>query len=292
MKKHLIYCVFAMVAFGCNNNSKMEGTSAEILNKIENGDTVMAAKIIKTADMKFRVKDVQGTKEKLSALLKAEGGTIAEFAINSSINNTEKVKYTTDSLMELTSYRTEGTIVAKVPSEQLDDFTNKVAKMAVFIDNQSMKFDDQSLVYLTNELKSINRAEAVASLKQKKPVKRSAVVTSTDVKEKLALKDEYVDQRVRNMALNSRVVYSDVTLSFYQDNTVKQLIVGNDELSDYRPPFFQRVLINLQNGWFIFKELVLLLLNMWVVLILIAAGYFGYRYYKRQQKKSQLDLRA
>lgn len=281
MKKHLIYCVFAITAFGCNQSSKM-GESAEMLNKIENGDTVMESKIIKTADMRFRVKDVQHTKERLSAILKAEGGTIAEFSINSNIMKSEKVKYTADSLLELTAYRTEGVIMAKVPSEKLDDFTNKVAGMAVFVDNQSMKFDDQSLSYLTNELKSMNKAEAVASL-QKQELKKNTAASSKNINQQLALKDQYVDQKVQNMAINNRVQYSDVSLSFYQDNTVKQLIVANDEFSDYRPPFFQRVVLNLQNGWFIFKEFVLLLLNIWSILVLIAAGYFGYRYYNKRK---------
>lgn len=282
MKKYLIYCVFAMTAFGCNNASKM-GESADILNKIENGDTVMESKIIKTADMKFRVKDVQSTKEKISAILKTEGGAIGEVSIISNIQNTEKVKYSSDSLLELTAYRTEGLMVARVPSEKLDDFTNQVARMAVFVDHQSLKFDDQSLSYLTSELKSINREEAVAQL-EKKANKKKEVIASKDVSKSLALKDEYVDQKVKNMSINSRVQYSDVTLNFYQDHTVKQIVVGNDNLSDYRPPFFQRVVINLQGGWFIFKEFILMLLNIWSILVLIAVGYFVYRYYKRQRK--------
>ncbi|TCC97865.1 DUF4349 domain-containing protein [Pedobacter hiemivivus] len=282
MKKYLIYCVFAMTAFGCNNASKM-GESADILNKIENGDTVMESKIIKTADMKFRVKDVQSAKEKISAILKVEGGTIGEVSINSNIQNTEKVKYSADSLLELTAYRTEGVIMARVPSEKLDDFTNQVARMAVFVDHQSLKFDDQSLSYLTSELKSINRAEAVAQI-EKKDNKKKEAIASKDVSKSLALKDEYVDQKVKNMSIDSRVQYSDVTLNFYQDHTVKQIVVGNDNLSDYRPPFFQRVVINLQSGWFIFKELILMLLNIWSILVLIGAGYFAYRYYKRQRK--------
>ncbi|TKC60133.1 DUF4349 domain-containing protein [Pedobacter hiemivivus] len=282
MKKYLIYCVFAMTAFGCNNASKM-GESADILNKIENGDTVMESKIIKTADMKFRVKDVQSAKEKISAILKTEGGAIGEVSINSNIQNTEKVKYSADSLLELTAYRTEGLIMARVPSEKLDDFTNQVARMAVFVDHQSLKFDDQSLSYLTSELMSINRAEAVAQI-EKKDNKKKEAIASKDVSKSLALKDEYVDQKVKNMSIDSRVQYSDVTLNFYQDHTVKQIVVGNDNLSDYRPPFFQRVVINLQSGWFIFKELILMLLNIWSILVLIAAGYFAYRYYKRQRK--------
>lgn len=287
MKKYLIYCVFAMTAFGCNQVSKNGESSAEILNKIENGDTIMESKIIKTADMKFRVKDVQNTKEMISAILKADGGTIGEVSINSNIQNTEKVKYSADSLLELTAYRTEGVIMARVPSEKLDDFTNKVARMAVFVDHQSLKFDDQSLSYLTSELKSINRAEAVAQI-EKKANKKKEVIASKDVSKSLALKDEYVDQKVRNMSIDSRVQYSDVTLNFYQDHTVKQVIVGNDNLSDYRPPFFQRVIVNLQSGWFIFKELILMILNIWSILLLIAIGYLAYRYYRKQQKKTLL----
>lgn len=286
MKKYLVYCVFAITAFGCSQSEKM-GESADILNKIENGDTVMEAKIIKTADMKFRVKDVQRTKAQLSAILKAEGGTIAEFTISSNIQQSEKVKYSTDSLLELTAYRTEGVLIAKVPSEKLDDFTNKVAGMAVFVDNQSMKLDDQSLIYLTNELKSINRAEASVSI-EKQVNKKNAAPAPKSVGQQLAIKDQYVEQKVQNMAINNRVQYSDVSLSFYQDLTVKQLVVANDNFSDYKPPFFQRLLLNLQSGWFILKEFVLILFNLWSVFVLIAAAYFGFRYYKKQQKKNQV----
>lgn len=286
MKKYLIYCVFAITAFGCSQSEKM-GESADILNKIENGDTVMEAKIIKTADMKFRVKDVQRTKAQLSAILKAEGGTIAEFTISSNIQQSEKVKYSTDSLLELTAYRTEGVLIAKVPSEKLDDFTNKVAGMAVFVDNQSMKLDDQSLIYLTNELKSINRAEASVAI-EKQVNKKNAAPAPKSVGQQLAIKDQYVEQKVQNMAINNRVQYSDVSLSFYQDLTVKQLVVANDNFSDYKPPFFQRLLLNLQSGWFILKEFVLILFNLWSVFVLIAAAYFGFRYYKKQQKKNQV----
>lgn len=286
MRKYFIYCVFAITAFGCGPVNTE--SAADIIEKMENGDTTMVAKIIKTADMKFRVKDVQDTKEKLSAVLKEEGGTIAEFSISSNIQQTEKVKYSTDSLLELTAYRTEGVIIAKVPSEKLDDFTNRVAKMAVFVDHQSMKFDDQSLDYLVNEFKSINRAEATAEMDKVKKKQQSAATAEKNIQQQLALKDEYVEQKVQNMAIKSKVEYSDVTLNFYQDHTVKQVLVGNDNLSDYRPPFFQRVVINLQNGWFIFKEFILLLLNMWSILVLIAASYLGYRYFKRQQKKKLL----
>lgn len=277
MNKYLIYCVFAMVAFGCNSEKKYE--SADVTKEnLESTDTVLTEKIIKTADMRFRVKDVQQTKEKLSSSIKADGGTLSEFSIQSNIQQTEKVRYSADSLLELTSYRTEGYITAKVPSDRLDEFTNKVAKLAVFVDQQSLKLDDQGIAYLANQLKNQNRVEAVQQLN------KHANKKSNNVETALVLKDDYVDKKVENLLIDSKVKYSTITLNFYQDNTVKRMVVENDRLSDFRPAFFTRLWLSIQTGWTIFVELILILVNLWVLFVLAAAAYFIYRQYKNKPK--------
>lgn len=288
MKRYLICAAIAIVMFGCNSN-KGEYASSESLNKVEAMDSALTAdtaampKIIKTADMRFRVKDVQQTKEQLTATIKAQGGTVAEFAINSSIQETDKVKYTTDSLKEITSYRKEGFLVAKVPSEKLDEFTNMVAKMAVFVDNQAMKMDDQSIAYLANKLKVQNRAEALKTIDQTAKRKANNVETS------LYIKDDYVDKKIENMNIDNRVKFSTITLNFYQDNTVKTLIVGNDNLYDYRPGFFQRLGLNLIDGWVYFKEFILAISHLWMLMLFGLAVFFGIRYYLRS-KNNKKDI--
>lgn len=279
MKKYLIYCVVAIAISACNKENKSyEATSDATAPNLEISDTTLTEKIIKTADMRFRVKEVQKTKEKLADLVKAEGGTLAEFSIQSNVERFEKVGYSADSLLELTSYRVEGSIVAKVPSEKLDAFTNKVAGMAVFVDHQSMKMDDQSISYLSNKLKNQNRVEAVAQLN------KHANKKSNNVETALNLKDDYIDKKIENLSIDSRVKYSDITLNFYQDNTVKKLVVGNDNLADYRPGFFRRLGLNIQNGWVIFKEFILIISNLWMLVVLVLAGYFAFRYYRKKRK--------
>lgn len=283
MKKYLIYCVVAIAVSACSKENKSyEATSDATSANLEVSDTTLTEKIIKTADMRFRVKDVQRSKEKLGELIRAEGGTLWEFSIQSNVERFEKVGYSADSLMELTSYRVEGSIVAKVPAEKLDAFTNKVAGMAVFVDHQSMKLDDQSISYLANKLKNQNRVEAVAQLN------KNANKKSNNVETALNLKDDYIDKKIENLNIDSRVKYSDITLSFYQDNTVKKLVVGNDNLSDYRPGFFRRLGLNIQNGWVIFKEFILILSNLWMLIVLLFAGYFAFRYYRKKRKAVQL----
>lgn len=277
MKKYLIYCMLAVVAFGCSNEKRSGNLSSDATEaNLEGTDTTLSEKIIKTADMRFRVHSVQNAKEQLSKAIKAEGGNVAEFSVQSDIQRTEKVQYSADSLLELTAYRTAGTIVARIPSDKLDGFTDKVAHMAVFVDFQSMKLDDQSLTYLSNKLKNQNRVEAVAQLN------KHANKKSNNVESSLYVKDDYIDKKIENLRIDDLVEYSNITLNFYQDNTVKKIIVGNDDLNDYRPGFLRRFVLNLQNGWVIFKEFILVLTNLWMLILFLIAGVFIYKSYKRK----------
>jgi len=265
-----------MFSCNANKNSNLENSDSTNAN-LESTDSLLNEKIIKTADMRFRVKDVQNTKEKLSTAIKLEGGTIAEFTVQSNIQQTEKVKYSADSLLELTSYRTEGLVIAKIPSDKLDEFTNKVAKLAVFIDQQSLKMDDQSIVYLSNKLKNENRVEAVEQLNKHANKKSNNVETS------LSLKDDYIDKKIENLMIDTKVQYSTITLNFYQDNTVKTILVGNDNLYSYRPNFLTQLGLSFQNGWYIFKEFILVVMNLWVWIVIATAAYFSLKYYRKRK---------
>eukprot|EP01012_Entosiphon_sulcatum_P036922 TRINITY_DN47179_c0_g1_i1.p1 TRINITY_DN47179_c0_g1~~TRINITY_DN47179_c0_g1_i1.p1 ORF type:complete len:298 (+),score=43.14 TRINITY_DN47179_c0_g1_i1:53-946(+) len=281
MKRNIIAIAIVLTIFGCQNGNKKYASADSVesneLNK-EISDSTLTEKIIKTADMRFRVKDVQKTKEQLSKTIKAEGGTVAEFSIESTIQETDKVKQSTDSLKEITSYRTQGYLVAKVPSDKLDDFTNTIAKMAVFVDNQSMKMDDQSIAYLSNKLKAQNRIDAIEKI-NKVATKKSANVESS-----LVIKDDYVDKRIENIQIDSRVKFSTITLNFYQDNTVKTMVVGNDNLYDYRPPFINRLWLGIVNGWTIFKEIIIAVSNLWMLILIGVVVFFVIRHLIRKDK--------
>lgn len=281
MKRNIIAIAIVLTIFGCQkSNEKYASADTAVLEPLskESADSTAAEKIIKTADMRFRVKDVQNTKEKLSKTIKAEGGTVAEFSIESTIQETDKVKQSTDSLKEITSYRTQGYLVAKVPSEKLDEFTNTIARMAVFVDHQSMKMDDQSIAYLANKLKAQNRVDAIEKI-NKVASKKSANVESS-----LYIKDDYVDRKIENMQIDSRVKFSTITLNFYQDNTVKTMIVANDNLYDYRPAFVNRLWLGIVNGWTIFKEIIIAISNLWMLILVGFAIFFTIKYFIRRNK--------
>lgn len=280
MKRNIIAIAIVLTIFGCQkSNEKYASSDVIVANELRvPTDSTVAEKIIKTADMRFRVKNVQNTKEQLSKTIKAEGGTVAEFSIESTIQETDKVKQSTDSLKEITAYRTEGYLVAKIPSEKLDEFTNTIAKIAVFVDHQSMKLDDQSIAYLANKLKAQNRVDAVEKI-NKVASKKSANVESS-----LYIKDDYVDKKIENMQIDSRVKFSTITLNFYQDNTVKTMIVANDNLYDYRPAFINRLWLGIVNGWTIFKEIIIAISNLWMLVLVGVVVFFVIKHFIRKNK--------
>lgn len=285
MKRHFAIIALAAILFvGCSSERKSESTDYASTEAIIDSSTneQFIEKMTKTADMRFRVKDVQRTKEDLSSTIKKQGGLVMEFSINSSIQNEQKVKFSIDSLKEITSYRKEGYLVARVPSEKLDDLTNQIAGMAVFVDNQSLKMEDKSLAYLSNKLKVENRQEAVAQINKIGTKKGSNVESS------LYIKDDYVDRKIENIVIDNQVKYSTITLSFYQDNTIKTMIVANDNIYDYKPSFFRRLGLNLMDGWMYFKEFILFLSRLWLFFVIGLVAYFVIRYYMKKQNNKMI----
>lgn len=281
MKRHFAIVALAAIVFaGCNAEHKAEGTdyaATEALDTVSNNQLV--EKMTKTADMRFRVKDVQRTKAELSNTIKKQGGLVMEFSLNSSIQNTKKVKLSADSLKEITSYRKEGYLVARIPSAELDEFTDQIAGMAVFVDNQSLKMEDKSLAYLENTMKSANRQEAVEQ------IKKVATKKGSNVESSLYIKDDYVNKKIENLSIDKQVKFSNITLSFYQDNTVKTMTVANDNLYDYQPGFFNRLALNFVDGWMYFKEFILFLTRFWLFFAAGLGAFFVIRYYTKKQSE-------
>ncbi|RZK97432.1 MAG: DUF4349 domain-containing protein, partial [Pedobacter sp.] len=145
----------------------------------------------------------------------------------------------------------------------------------LFIDQQSLTLDDQSVTYLANKLKNQNRVEAVDQLNKQANKKNNIVETA------LNLKDSSTDNKIENMRIDNRVNYSTITLNFYQDNIVQKLVVENDKLEDHRPQFFNRFWLNIQNVWAILMELILVIANLWMLILILIIGYFIYKRLRR-----------
>lgn len=259
-----------------SSNYDSQASGADTVSLTTNKPLSANPKLVKTADMNFKVKNVQQTGDSIAMLTNRYNGLVMHHQMASEVENAENIRISNDSIRQVTVYKTTADMTVKIPSANLEDFMNHVGRMAMLTMSRKMDVEDKSFDYTSAELKVKNRKEWVAQTKTMD--KESA----KDPDAVLALKDGMVDDQVNNLKTDAAVKYSTIVLSFYQDKTISKQLIANDDPSAYHPPFFSRLLMALANGWYIFSEIILGLANMWMFVLAGIALWIGYKMYKRR----------
>ncbi|MCO5937083.1 DUF4349 domain-containing protein [Mucilaginibacter sp. RB4R14] len=252
-----------------NDNSSNADTASS------SADTVATAKLVKTAEMSFKVKNVQQTGDSISRITSKLGEMVAHYQMGSSIERSEYIRLSTDSVMRVSAFNTTADMTVKIPSEKLEDFMNHVSHMGIYVTARKMDIEDKSLNYLSVKLKLKNRREMVAQQKTGK-------IKIKDPASVLWLKDDMIDGQINNQRIDEAANYCVVSLNFYQSNTIYKERIANDDPSAYKMPFGNRLLMALSNGWYLFVELILGLANLWVLILAGAGLWIAFKTYKRK----------
>jgi Domain of unknown function (DUF4349) len=236
------------------------------------------AKLVKTADMRFKVQDVQKSTTSISGLANSMNGMVMDQNLESTIENTETTPISNDSMVVISSYFTQSNMVVRVPSERLEEFLNAAGKLAVFINSRNMHIDDKSLDYLSAKMKNANRKQFV------KEQQKNAQEETADAEDVLNVKDELVNDHIGNMKIDDAVKYSTVGLKLYQNSLIRKEVIANNTLSNYQLPFFTRVANSFGYGWILFIDFLVALTHIWIFMVLAAVIWFGIRYRRRKFK--------
>ncbi len=277
MKTRIVMLLLAGVALlaACKGKRGSEefasSADSDISNKATLADTVSTIKLIKTADMRIKVKNVQQTCEDVSSLTKSYSGMVMHNRVTSYPVRSTDLRKSHDSVMRVTAISTFGEITVKVPSDKLEEFMNKVERMGLYINTRQMDISDKTLDYLSARMKLKNRAELIAQQKSGKVVIKNPANV-------LLLKDDMVDQQIGNREIDDAVKNSVVSLGFYQSNTIYKETIADDDPSNYRLPFFSALGNALGSGWLLFQNVLVGIGYLWVFVLLIFAGiYIRYR---------------
>lgn len=238
-------------------------------------DTTAVVKLVKTADIRFKVKNVQQASDSILALTTRFSGMVTHHQIMSSANDTHDIRLSNDSVMRVSAFNTTADMTVKIPSEKIESFLNTVSKLSLYVNVRRMDIEDKSLDYLSSQLKLNSRNQLVNQQKQGK-------IIIKDPGAVLNLKDDLVDEQINNRKINDEVKYSVISLSFYQSNTISREVMANEDPSTYDLPFFSRFGMAFANGWYLFKELIILLADMWIFIIIGAGIWVFVRYYKKR----------
>ncbi len=155
--KHLsklgLASLFLAIAFSCKQADGLENSNTEISADTAASVSSNAAvekkdsnrKFVRTADLKFKVKNVAKSTYAIENIVTKSGGFVTFTDLKSNISEKSQTKVSQDSTLETTRYTVDNTITLRVPNTQLDTVLKSMAEEIAFLDSRLIKADDVAL---------------------------------------------------------------------------------------------------------------------------------------------------
>lgn len=235
-------------------------------------------KFVRTADIKFKVKNVANSTYAIENTTNKFGGFVIYTNLQSTISDKSETKISQDSTLEITKYRVENNISIRVPNIRLDTVIKTIAKQIDFLEYRIIKADDVSLQMLSNQLtqnRNENQEKRFEKAIDTKGKKLNEVLVAED---NLNTKKEQKDSsKIENLSLQDQVNFSTLTLQIYQRETIKVEMIANAKT--YRQDFGSKILDGLISGWYVIEGLFAVLAQLWSVILIGIGGYFIFKKY-------------
>ena len=264
----------------CSRN-KSDMSSADVYSEAADSVSVTglqgdSIKLVKTASVDFKVKDVYKASTTITATARLLGGMITHHNILTEVQQNKELKISADSLLRITSYMATGEIVAKVPTEELDEFMAAVYDLSTFINTSNLEVDDQSLQYLEGDLKQKSREKILSAV-----VLKPSDTKSTE--QLISQHDNLIDKNIANRQISANTKFSSVQLKLYQDPLIMKEKTVNNDLSNYKMPISSELKDAFLSGWNYFMSLIVVLTHLWMFILLGLAFWLIFRYYKQKK---------
>ncbi|MBQ0909709.1 DUF4349 domain-containing protein [Flavobacterium sp. F-328] len=291
LKKHhaLLPLLLIILSISCKKADNLEETTSETTtSSIDSSTTLSSAaavepknsdrKFVRTADIKFKVKNVANSTYIIENATTKFGGFVTNTNLQSTISEKNEVKISQDSTLEITKYIVENNITIRVPNTQMDTVIKTIAKQIDFLEYRVIKADDVSLQLLSNQLKEkreANQEKRLTKAIDSKGKKLNEVVQAeNDLNQKSEQKD---NSKLENISLADQVNFSTLTLQIYQRETIKKEMIANEK--QYRQGFSSKIIDGLENGWYLIEGIVAVIAQLWSIILIGILGFLGYKKY-------------
>lgn len=235
-------------------------------------------KFVRTADIKFKVKNVANSTYAIENTATKFGGFVTYTNLQSTISDKSETKISQDSTLEITKYRVENNITIRVPNIRLDTVIKTIAKQIDFLEYRIIKADDVSLQMLSNQLtqnRTENQEKRLEKAIDTKGKKLNEVIAAED---NLNTKKEQKDNsKIENISLQDQVNFSTLTLQIYQRETIKEEMIANAKT--YRQDFGSKILDGIISGWYVIEGIIAVVAQLWSVILIGIGGYFIFKKY-------------
>lgn len=259
-------------------------SNAAVIGKADSTHT-----FIRTADIKFKVKDVKQSTFDIEDLVTKHNGYVTYTNLSSNISYQNKIQVSEDSCKERTYFNVDNSITMRIPNTELDAVLRGLAPLMDFLDHRTIKADDIKYTLLANELAESRykkHKQRFTNAIDEKGRKLKEIVNAED---ELIVKEEIADNtKLETLQLMDKVSYSTVTLYIYQPQTMKEAIVASEKMIEpFVPSFGKQLGGAFKDGWAIFEKIILFFVNIWGVIVLMIGMFFFIRWLVHYLSKPQ-----
>lgn len=246
---------------------------------------------IRTADIKFKVKDVRSATFRIEDIIAKHGGFVTYTNLSSNISWVNKTQVTEDSTMEATHYQVDNSLTIRVPNMHLDSALREIAPLMNFLDHRTIKADDIKFTLMANQLAENRYKQHKQRFTEAIDNKGKKLRETASAEDELLVKQENADNtRIETLELLDKVEYSTVILYIYQPETIQYaMVVNEDNVVPYKPSFFKQLGDSFKSGWLVFEQIILFFVKGWGIILLLAAMFFGIKWLIGYLSKTDLN---
>ena len=290
MRNYLLLGVILCTVLSCNQGQSDSKESQNLLsdssitqsnkaNDLEDKPDLPNRTFLKTADIKFKVKDVVSSTYNIENICSTQGGFVTSSNLESIIGNKESVRISEDSSVEISTYSVSNSITIRVPNNKLDTVLKDIAANVDYLDSRIIKADDVSLQLLANQLKQKRLKKNEVRLSTAIDNNNKKLMETTAAEDLLLSKEELSDNsKIENLSLTDQINFSTVHLSIYQNDVTRRNIFAHEKpITAYEPGFGSKIAESLLFGWNIVMEILVFFSRFWAILLAPLLVYFLYK---------------
>jgi len=293
VKGSLILLAVIALIISCKKASPAEELADE---KITSADTISSSaavqkegdtrKFIRTADLKFKVKNVTQSTYAIENITNKFDGFVTYTNLQTNVIDNFETKISQDSTLETTRYNVENNITIRVPNKRLDTVIKSIARQIDFLDYRIIKADDVSLKMLSNQLSQKRSSSTEKRVEKAIDTKGKKINDIMEAENNLASQKEQNDNsKLENLSLEDQINFSTLTIEIYQHESVKQEMIANTrDYNYYKPNIGIRIIDSLKTGWYVLIDILVFIVEIWWLLLIVIGGIFLYKKYSKKNK--------
>jgi hypothetical protein len=276
-----------------DKNKLQEGQNIDFSKIISSvsvtGENTLNRMIIRTADVKFRTKNVPEATYEIERIVAINGGWVANTNLYSEELSENRLKVSRDSTLVISKFVIRNSMTIRAPYTSMDTILRSLVPMIEHLDYRIINAEDVTLSILSEKLRQKRLSEYNSRMKKYTDAGASKLKDLTEAEQQILSQQLQADASlIEEMKLNDDILNCTIKLDIYETEKFEKFLVPNpDEIQKYKPGFGKRFVQSIKTGWIIIQEILIGITNLWGIIVVGIGLYLLIRFLVKRFSKNK-----